>query len=80
MAILAVSCMLSAMIMQGETKEISHLGLVAAVIHELGLVDIVDQIIPISSEKGAKLSMGERLFGMILNALGQYRYTVIYGS
>lgn len=39
MAILAVSCMLSAMIMQGETKEISHLGLVAAVIHELGLID-----------------------------------------
>jgi transposase len=51
-------------------KELSHLGLVAATIKRMGLVDFIDQILPIAKDKGANLSMGNRTAGLIFNALG----------
>ena len=52
------------------TKHIGHLGLVADKIDELGLIDLIDQRLPVSKECGAKLSHGERVAAMIINGLG----------
>ena len=51
-------------------KVLDHLGLVAATIKGLGLVDKIDERIPISTEKGAKATIGQRVSAMILNGLG----------
>lgn len=51
-------------------KVLDHLGLVAATIHQLDLIKKIDKRLPISQEKGAKVSMGERVAAMILNGLG----------
>jgi len=51
-------------------KHIGHLGLVADKIDELGLMDLINQRLPISETHGAKLSHGERVVAMILNGLG----------
>jgi len=53
---------------QGDVLD--HLGLVAATIDRLGLTDEIDQRIPISRDKGAKVTIGERVAAMILNGLG----------
>ena len=49
---------------------LDHLGLVASVINRLKLIEKIDARIPISKEKGAKVSMGQRVAAMILNGLG----------
>ena len=51
-------------------KVLDHLGLVADKIAELNLVQLIDERLPVSAAKGAKLSMGERVSAMILNGLG----------
>lgn len=51
-------------------KHIGHLGLVADKIDDLGLIDLINQRLPISEACGAKLSHGERVAAMILNGLG----------
>ena len=51
-------------------KVLDHLGLVAATIDKLGLVDKIDSRLPLSKEKGAKTSMGQRAAAMIMNGLG----------
>lgn len=51
-------------------KVLDHLGLVAATTDKLGLVDKIDERIPVSQEKGAKVTMGQRVASMILNGLG----------
>jgi len=53
-----------------EVKNLDHLGLVAGMIDELGIVRIIDQLIPKDESKGAKLSFGELTKAMILNGLG----------
>lgn len=53
-----------------KTQHLGHLGLVAAKIHELGIIDFIDRRIPVSKEHGAKVTMGERVAAMILNGLG----------
>lgn len=56
---------------QGQALE--HLGIVASVINRLKLVDKIDSRIPVSKEKGAKTTMGQRvaaMAAMILNGLG----------
>lgn len=53
---------------QGQVLD--HLGLVASVIHRLKLIEKIDARIPVSKEKGAKVSMGQRVAAMILNGLG----------
>lgn len=51
-------------------KVLDHLGLVAATIDKLGLIEKIDSRLPVSKEKGAKVSMGQRVAAMILNGLG----------
>lgn len=51
-------------------QALDHLGLVAAVINRLQLVEKIDARLPVSKEKGAKVTMGQRVAAMILNGLG----------
>jgi transposase len=51
-------------------ENIDHLGLVAGVLKKIQLVKRIDKMLPIAKEKGAKVTMGERVAAMILNALG----------
>ena len=52
------------------SQVLDHLGLVASVIKDVGLIAKIDKRIPISKEKGAKLTIGQRVAAMILNGLG----------
>jgi transposase len=49
---------------------LDHLGLIAATINSLGLIEKIDQKLPLSDKKGSKVSMGTRVAAMILNGLG----------
>jgi transposase len=49
-----------------ETKRLDYLGIVAGVCKEIGLVELIDELIP--SER--KVSVGEATLAMILNGLG----------
>jgi transposase len=49
---------------------LDHLGLVMSTIKDLGIVKEIDSRLPITSGKGSKISMGERVAAMILNGLG----------
>ena len=49
---------------------LDHLGLVSSVIKDIGLIEKIDKRIPLSKEKGAKLTIGQRVAAMILNGLG----------
>ena len=51
-------------------KVLDHLGLVASTIKKIGLIDLIDERLPVSESKGAKVSMGNRVAAMIINALG----------
>jgi transposase len=51
-------------------QALEHLGLVASVIRSTGLIEKIDARIPVSTSKGAKLSIGQRIAAMILNGLG----------
>lgn len=55
---------------QVKGKVLDHLGLVAATIEELGIIEKVDTLFPVSKSKGSKVSMGQRVSAMILNGLG----------
>ncbi len=52
------------------SETLDHLGLVAATIDKLGLVPMIDKLIPVSKDKGAKTTMGQRVSAMIMNGLG----------
>lgn len=52
------------------TEHLGHLGIIAATIQRLGLIAKVDKHLPVSKPRGAHLTMGERVAGMILNGLG----------
>ena len=51
-------------------QALDHLGIVASVISRLKLVEKIDARLPVSKEKGAKVTMGQRVAAMILNGLG----------
>jgi hypothetical protein len=51
-------------------RYIGHLELVADKINSLNLIDLSDKRIPINMNQGAKVTHGERVAAMILNALG----------
>jgi len=55
---------------QFSSAHIGHLGLVADKIDALGLIDLINQRLPVSEAHGAKLSHGERVAAMIMNGLG----------
>jgi len=52
------------------SETIDHLGLVAATMHDIGLIEKIDNLIPINKNKGANLTIGQRIAGMIINGLG----------
>lgn len=52
------------------SQVLDHLGLVSSVIKDIGLVEKIDKRIPVSKEKGARLTIGQRVAAMILNGLG----------
>lgn len=49
---------------------LDHLGLVASTIDRIGLVDKIDERLPITQGTGSKVSQGQRVSAMILNGLG----------
>jgi len=53
-----------------EVKNLDHLGLVAGMVDELGIVEVIDRLIPKDETKGAILSFGELTKAMVLNGLG----------
>jgi transposase len=53
---------------QVQTLALDHLGVVAAVVRELGLVEKIDRRLPVTDR--AKVSMGQRALALILNGLG----------
>lgn len=50
-----------------ETKRLDHLGLVAGMCQEIGLVDIIDEQV---GENGRQVSVGQATQAMVLNGLG----------
>ena len=50
-----------------ETKRIDHLGIVAGICHEIGLIEAIDQAVGPSQRK---VSCGAAVQAMVLNALG----------
>jgi transposase len=51
-------------------KAIDHLGLVADVIDQLGIIGRIDARLPLQPGCGSKVSHGERIAAMIINGLG----------
>ena len=49
-------------------NRIDHLGIVASIIHDLDIINIVDEHIPKDPQEN--ISAGEVIAGMILNGLG----------
>jgi transposase len=47
-----------------------HLGLVAAAVEDLRLVERIDQRLPLDEEKGVEVTHGQRVKAMIINSLG----------
>lgn len=52
------------------SEQLGHLGLVAATIRELGLIERIDSRIALDEQKGGIVSYGCRVAAMILNGLG----------
>lgn len=51
-----------------DTKRLDHLGIVAGICHEIGLVNTIDEMLPTPSER--KVSCGQATLAMVLNGLG----------
>ena len=52
------------------SEQLGHLGLLAATIEDIGLIDKVNERIPLSEAKGGIVPHGQRVAAMILNGLG----------
>jgi hypothetical protein len=52
-----------------QVKNLDHKGLVAGVIDEIGIVEIINEIVP--EKAGEKVSPGQVVKAMILNGLGE---------
>lgn len=52
------------------SKQLGHLGLLAGVIRELGIIEKLDKRLELSTDKGGIVSHGQRVAAMILNGLG----------
>ena len=53
-----------------KTEQLGSLGLIASVIHELGIIDKIDERLALNYKKGGQVSYGQRAAAMILNGLG----------
>lgn len=51
-----------------DTKRLDHLGIVAGICHEIGLVETINEMLPTRSER--RVSCGTATLAMILNGLG----------
>jgi len=51
-------------------KVLDHLGIVASTIDDIGLIKKVDSRVPMSLNKGVKVTIGQRVSAMIMNGLG----------
>ena len=58
-----------------EVKNLDHLGLVAAQFDALGLVEMIDQIVPQDEEK-KNVSVGQAIKAMVVNGLGFANHTL----
>jgi transposase len=58
------------MISKIKTQHLGHLGILSGTIKELGIVEKIDALLPISKNKGSKVTMGQRVAAMLLNGLG----------
>jgi transposase len=58
----------SSFLLNAQSRYLDHLGLVASVVDDLGLVERIDKYLPVSDR--SKLSMGQRVKAFILNGLG----------
>ena len=54
-------------------KSLDHLGLVAAAIEGLRLVERIDKRLPLDEDKGVEVTHGQRVKAMIINGLGYTR-------
>lgn len=54
--------------MKVEVKRIDHLGLVAGIVKELGIVELIDELLGHNEQQ--EITAGEAVAGMILNGLG----------
>ena len=52
------------------SQQLGHLGLMAGVIHDLGLMERIDGRLCLDSFKGGIVRYGQRVASMILNGLG----------
>ncbi len=52
------------------SQSLDHLGILAGVVKKIKLVERIDTLLPVSKEKGSKVTMGERVLSMIYNGLG----------
>lgn len=52
------------------SEQLGHLGLVAATIRELGLIERIDARLDLDEKKGGLVSYGRRVAAMVLNGLG----------
>ena len=51
-----------------DIKRLDHLGVVAGTIKDLGIIDLINEIL--GSDKREEISIGESIAGMIINGLG----------
>jgi transposase len=51
-----------------DTKHLDHLGIVAGICHEIGLVNTIDEML--ATPSGRKVSCGQATLAMVLNGLG----------
>lgn len=52
------------------SEQLGHLGLIAATIRELGLIERIDARLELNEKKGGLVSYGRRVAAMVLNGLG----------
>jgi len=52
------------------SEQLGHLGLVAATIRELGIIEKIDARLDLNERKGGLVTYGRRVAAMVLNGLG----------
>ena len=52
------------------SEQLGHLGLVAATIRELGIIEKIDARLDLNERKGGLVTYGRRVAAMMLNGLG----------
>jgi transposase len=52
------------------SEQLGHLGLVAATIRELGIIERIDARLELNEKKGGRVSYGRRVAAMVINGLG----------